>query len=70
MLIALTGKEENIGLNTSIDPFVEAALRRNAPVSLINYPDGNHCFDIIDESKESIGAIKKVLEFFHCYLSD
>ena len=66
MLIAGAGKEENIGLNTSIDLFVEAALRRNATVSVINYPDGNHCFDIIDESKESIGAIKTVLEFFHC----
>lgn len=70
MLIARAGEEENIGLNASIDLFVEEALRRNAPVSLINYPDGNHCFDIIDESKESIGAIKMVLEFFHCYLSD
>ena len=68
MLIAGVGKEENIGLNTSMGLFVEAALRRNAPVSLINYPRGNHCFDIIDEAKESIGAIKSALEFFHCYL--
>ncbi len=58
------------GKNTSIDLFLEEALRCNAPVSLINYPGGNHYFDIIDESKESIGAIKIVLEFFHCYLSD
>jgi len=30
------------GKNTSIDLFLEEALRCNAPVSLINYPGGKH----------------------------
>jgi len=40
-------------LNDSIDAFVAAALARNAPVSLINYPTGDHGFEILNDTDET-----------------
>lgn len=68
MFIARAGKDENSGLNTSLDRFVDAALKCNAPVSLMNYPDGKHCFDILDASGESVGIIKMILAFYRYHL--
>jgi dienelactone hydrolase len=68
ILLARAGKDENIGLNSSLDQFVQEALIRNAPIELINYPEGQHCFDILNDSKESVGVIKRILEFLRCYL--
>lgn len=68
MLIARAGREEHPGLNESIDLFVQEALRRNAPLSLTNYPGGVHSFDVLDDSRESIAIIKRILDFFRCYL--
>jgi acetyl esterase/lipase len=40
-------------LNDSIDSFVAAALAKNAPVSLINYPAGDHGFEILNDTDET-----------------
>ena len=40
-------------LNDSIDAFVAAALLKNAPVSLINYPSGDHGFEILNDTDET-----------------
>ena len=40
-------------LNDSIDAFVATALSKNAPVSLINYPAGDHGFEILNDTDET-----------------
>lgn len=40
-------------LNDSIDAFVAAALAKNAPVTLINYPAGDHGFEILNDTDET-----------------
>lgn len=69
MLLIRAGKDENPGLNEAMDRFVAEALRRNAPLSLLNYPGGNHCFDILDKSETSMKAVRTALEFLRCHLS-
>ncbi len=68
LLIARAGNEENPGLNESIDLFVEEASKRDAPVSVLHYEEGSHCFDILDESLDSIAAVKKILQFMQSNL--
>ena len=40
-------------LNDSIDAFVAAGLAKNGPVSLINYPAGDHGFEILNDTDET-----------------
>ena len=40
-------------LNDSIDAFVATSLAKNAPVSLINYPAGDHGFEIRNDTEET-----------------
>ncbi|MFV1982959.1 MAG: alpha/beta hydrolase [Thiohalomonadales bacterium] len=64
ILVVRAGKDECPGLNTSIDKFVQHALQINAAISLINHPDGNHAFDLFDNSEQSIKIIENILAFF------
>lgn len=40
-------------LNDSIDAFVAAALASNATVALINYPAGDHGFEVLNDTDET-----------------
>lgn len=69
MLLVRAGKEEHESLNDSIDLFAAEALRRNAPISLFNYPQGTHCFDLFDDSPTSVAIIKQVISYFQSRLA-
>ena len=47
MLVVRAGRDSPV-LNNAIDVFIGAALSLNAPVTLINYPDGLHAFEVED----------------------
>ena len=51
-LVVRAGRDAKT-LNDNIDAFVAAALAKNAPVSLINYPAGNHSFEILNDTDET-----------------
>jgi acetyl esterase/lipase len=63
LLIVRAGRDEFTAMNASIDRFVSRALARNLPVSLVNYPEGIHAFDLFDESRSSKNAVRAVLQF-------
>ena len=49
--------------NASIDAFVAAADAAGLPVELVEHPDGQHAFDLLDDTDASRDAIRRVLEF-------
>lgn len=51
-LVVRAGRDAKT-LNDGIDAFVAAALAKNAPVSLINYPAGDHGFEILNDTDET-----------------
>jgi acetyl esterase/lipase len=51
-LVVRAGRDAK-ALNDSIDAFVAASLAKNAPVSLINYPAGDHAFEIVNDTAET-----------------
>lgn len=51
-LVVRAGRDQKT-LNDSIDAFVAAALSKNAPVTLINYPAGDHGFEILNDTDET-----------------
>lgn len=61
LLVVRAGQDENPGLNASIDRFVAAALQRNLDLTLLDYPEAAHAFDIVDDSDASRAMIRKIL---------
>jgi acetyl esterase/lipase len=51
-LVVRVGRDGR-ALNDNIDAFVAAALAKNAPVTLINYPAGEHGFEILNDTDET-----------------
>jgi acetyl esterase/lipase len=51
-LVVRAGRDSK-ALNDNIDAFVAAALAKNAPVSMINYPAGEHGFEILNDADET-----------------
>jgi acetyl esterase/lipase len=50
-------------LNAEIDAFVQAALAANLSLEAINYPAGQHAFDILDDTPESRRIIRRAFAF-------
>jgi hypothetical protein len=51
-------KQFNSPRHLAIDSFVSSALRANAPLTLITYPNGRHAFDALNDTEESRAIIK------------
>lgn len=66
LLIARAGKDDP-ELNETLDRFAAAALRQNVSLNLLNYADGQHGFDILDDTNRSRSIIHQTLAFMRLY---
>ncbi len=55
--------------NAGIDNFVRAAITEDVPVTVVNYVNGRHGFDLIDDTDESREVIKQTISFIKFHLS-
>ena len=62
-LLVRAGRDQMPGLNDAADRFVSLALQENLPLGLLNYPEGDHAFDLTDQSSRSLAAIQQVVDF-------
>jgi acetyl esterase/lipase len=62
-LLVVRAGRDRAELNGTIDAFVAEALNRNLAIELVNYPEGNHAFDIRDDTDESRRIIRRTLRF-------
>jgi dienelactone hydrolase len=69
MFLARAGQDQFPGLNDAMDRFVAKALTTNLPLTLVNYPDGPHAFDLFADTETSREIIKGVLAFLRSKLS-
>ena len=49
-------------LNAGIDNFVRAALSEDVPLTVVNYVNGRHAFDLMDDTDESREVIKQTTQ--------
>jgi tetratricopeptide (TPR) repeat protein len=68
ILIARAGRDMP-QLNAGIDNFVRAGLSEDVPVTLVNYVNGQHAFDLMDDTDESREVIKQTISFIKFHLS-
>lgn len=62
IMIARAGKDSP-SINSGLDAFAAAALRLNAPLTVVNYPEGDHGFDGLNDTPQSRAIINAALQF-------
>jgi acetyl esterase/lipase len=67
-LVVRAGRDDKM-LNDRVDAFVGAALAKNAPVTLINYPAGAHGFEIADDTDETRRVIARSIEWLKAHVA-
>jgi acetyl esterase/lipase len=64
LFIARAGQDTN----APIDNFIQAALRANMALEVMNHPTGHHAFDIIDDDTRTREIIRRTLTFIQTHL--
>jgi len=57
LLIVRAGKDRE-DINQTIDHFIAQAISNNAPLTLINYTEGRHSFDVYDDNAKTRDIIQ------------
>ena len=68
MLVTRAGKDRFQLVNDSTDYFVAEAMRSNAQLTFINYSDGQHDFDVLDDTEISKLIIRQTVDFVKTHL--
>ena len=55
-------------LNETLDYFITDAVSRNAPIVFINYAQGSHAFDGLDDNEQSRQIIRQTIDFMTFHL--
>lgn len=63
-IVLRAGCDQFPGINKPIDDFMTEVKRRKSRTELINYKEGVHRFDILDDSAEPQECVRAVLRFF------
>ena len=69
LLLARAGRDGTPGLNAAMDRFVAEALALDLPLTLVNFPEGAHAFDLFDGSEASRRMVRDVLAFLAARLA-
>lgn len=62
LMIVRAGKDTK-DINQTIDHFISQAITNNVPLTLVNYTEGHHAFDVMDDNERSREIIKQTLMF-------
>lgn len=63
LFIVRAGRDQFTGLNDSIGRYVAALEENDCELEFVDYAEGVHGFDLVDESPQSVAIIRRLLEF-------
>lgn len=69
LFVARAGRDAIPTLNTRLDAFIGSAIAANAPITLMNHPEGAHGFDTANDDERSREIIRAALEFMKAHLN-
>jgi hypothetical protein len=69
LFITRAGRDEFPGMTASIDNFIRQGLAENLPLTLVNYAEGRHAFDLFDDSPTSRDIVIQTLRFLRQHLT-
>jgi hypothetical protein len=64
LLIVRAGQDKVPFVNQSMQNFINLSIKQNLPITLINYPDGPHSFDVNTDNETTSRIILNTLEFW------
>jgi hypothetical protein len=68
LLVVRAGKDETPGLNVALDGFAARAIAANRPLTLVNYPEAPHAFDLFWDGPETRRILQQGLDFLRAHL--
>jgi len=68
LLIVRAGQDNIPNLNQSMQNFLNKAIIQNLPITLINYPEGPHGFEVYSDNDTTRLIIRNTLEFWKQHL--
>jgi len=68
LFVVRSGKDETHGLNTALDAFAARAIAENRPMTLVNYPDAPHSFELAMDGPETGRILRQGLDFLRGHL--
>jgi len=68
MFVVRAGRDREPEILHSIDHFTAFAFQQNLALTVRNYPEGHHTFDVDDDTEETRAIIKQTLDFFQTHL--
>jgi hypothetical protein len=68
LFLARAGRDEMPGLNEAMDTFIQGALARNLPITVVNHPAGPHAFDLLDDTESTRRIVRQILAFLQLQL--
>ena len=69
LFVARAGRDAIPSLNERLDAFIGSAIAANAPVIVINHPNGEHGFDVANDDERSREIIRAAVEFMKVHLT-
>jgi predicted peptidase len=68
LFIVRAGKDKFQIVKKTTDYFVNESINSNIPLTFINYDEGQHDFDVLDDTPTSREIIKQTIDFMHFHL--
>ncbi|HET9447150.1 MAG TPA: alpha/beta hydrolase [Steroidobacteraceae bacterium] len=68
LFLARAGRDTIPTLNMRLDAFVGSAIGANAPITVMNHPNGMHGFDVANDDERSREIIRAAIEFMKTHL--
>jgi acetyl esterase/lipase len=68
MFLARAGRDTIPTLNARLDAFVGDAIAANAPITVVNHPNGAHGFEVANDDERSREIIRAAIEFMKAHL--
>ena len=68
LFLVRSGKDDTPGLNQALDRFVAKAIEDHRPITLVNYPDAPHAFELSVDSPDTRRILQQGLEFLRAHL--
>lgn len=68
LFVVRSGEDETAGLNAALDSFIARALADNKPLTLVNYPDAPHSFELTLPGRETGRILQQGLDFLRAHL--
>jgi hypothetical protein len=69
LFVIRSGQDQTPGLNAALDPFIQAAIAANDPVTVVNLPSAPHSFDLFFDSEQTRHTLREALAFLRVYLA-